>query len=404
MDDARVRGPYAERMIEQATRPDAGPETRRPVRLLLEAAIVAGTLAIELGITAMAGHYHDHQDLGLAGTSLLVVGALALPFRRVRPVLVLWVALLTTLAYWSLGYPRGPVFAALLIAFGYCVIKGHRLAAVVAIAFGFLAFPWVGYLIDREPRPAVGAVVGLFAWLITLISVMEIVRSRKDRARERRLLEREAVRLQVADERLRMARELHDAVAHNMSLINLQAGVALHLMDEQPEQVRGALETIKQSSKEALVELRSILGVLRQVDEDAPRAPTPSLGRIDDLVTGSGAAGIKVHVDIDGDVSELPRAVDLAAFRIIQESLTNVARHSDRPEAVVRIAVSGDELRIEVLDDGSGRVRPQVLPGGGNGIPGMRERAASVGGGLEAGPRPGRGFAVRARIPLARPS
>jgi signal transduction histidine kinase len=183
-------------------------------------------------------------------------------------------------------------------------------------------------------------------------------------------------------------------------LINIQASVALHLMDEQPDQAARALTTIKQASKEALVELRSILGVLRQVDEDAPRSATPSLDRLDDLVSSAEASGVEVTVDVDGALPELSRNTDLAAFRIIQESLTNVARHSDVPVAFVRIRTDGETLGLEILDEGSGRTGTPELPGGGNGIAGMRERAASVGGRLEAGPRPGRGFAVRAELPI----
>jgi signal transduction histidine kinase len=205
-----------------------------------------------------------------------------------------------------------------------------------------------------------------------------------------------------------------------MSLISIQAGVALHLLDQRPEQARESLTTIKQASKEALVELRSILGVLRQVDEEAegagdgldgldgaaPRSPVPSLQRLDDLVERSRAAGIDVQVELDaavGDLDGLPRQVDLAAFRIVQESLTNVAKHSDHPAAVVRIHADNGGLAVDVLDDGSGSghdgAAPSV-PGAGNGITGMRERAAAVGGCLDAGPRPGRGFAVRAWLPM----
>jgi signal transduction histidine kinase len=164
------------------------------------------------------------------------------------------------------------------------------------------------------------------------------------------------------------------------------------------------LATIKQSSKEALVELRSILGLLRRADEDAPRAPTPSLTRLDELVARSNAAGLDVHIDVVGDLAGLPRNVDVAAYRIIQESLTNVARHADRPDAVVRVRAAADALDVEVLDEGTGARRPSDLPSGGNGIAGMRERATAMGGSFEAGPRPVRGFAVRARLPFGEPS
>ncbi|MEO5843038.1 MAG: ATP-binding protein [Acidimicrobiales bacterium] len=149
-----------------------------------------------------------------------------------------------------------------------------------------------------------------------------------------------------------------------------------------------------------MVELRSILGILRRADEDAPRAPTPSLVRLDELVSRSNAAGLDVQVDIEGDLGSLPRNVDVAAYRIIQESRTNVARHADRAGAVVRVRAAADALNVEVLDEGSGPTAAPDLPSGGNGIAGMRERATAIGGSFEAGPRPGRGFAVRARLPI----
>jgi len=229
-----------------------------------------------------------------------------------------------------------------------------------------------------------------------LISVMEVIRSRRERAREMERSREQALARAAADERVRIAQELHDVVAHTMSVINVQAGVALHLMDDDPHQARDALATIKDVSKEGLVELRSILGALRAVDEGAPRSPTPTLRRLPDLVARAEATGVDVQVEIDGDVDTLPVNVDVAAYRIIQESLTNVARHSDRPEAVVRIHRDGDALGVEIVDAGS---RATVAPGG-SGIAGMRERAASVGGDLDAGPRLGGGFAVRARLPV----
>lgn len=355
---------------------------------------------ITIGGTAAAAGQQDHGDLGVAGIGLLALAVLALPFRHKHPAGVLGFVLATSLAYWSLGSPKGPIFLPLLIALFQAVLTGHRRAAITCLVIGFLGFPWLGYLIGRTSSPGWGEPIALAAWLIALLSVTELVRSRRDRARQIARSHAEELRRRTTDERLRIARELHDAVAHSMSLINIQAGVALHLMDEEPEQARTALTTIKGASKEALVELRSILGVLRQVDEDAPRAPTPGLEHLDDLVSNAAASGIDVVVDVDGGLRDLPRNTDLAAFRIIQESLTNVARHSDVPEAVVRIRAHDGTLGLEILDEGSGTGAASELPSGGNGIPGMRERAASVGGRLEAGPRRVRGFAVRAELPI----
>jgi signal transduction histidine kinase len=359
--------------------------------------------------------HHNRPDpderFGVAGVLLLATGIAALPFRHRFPSGVLAVVFFSTLAYVTLGFSGGPIWLPLVVALATVVLAGRRRTAIATLVTGYLAFTWLPYLLGNEPRPNVVAQVVLAAWLVTLLAVSEAVRSRRDRARDAERLRAEALRRRLADERMRIARELHDVVAHNMSLISIQAGVALHLLDEQPDQARDSLGTIKQASKEALVELRSILGVLRSVDEEqdgavgegaddgeassAPRAPVPGLARLDDLVARARSAGVDVRVDA-AELGPLPREVDLAAYRIVQECLTNVVRHSGSATAVVRIEPFGGGLEVSVLDEGTGTVGSP-----GYGIAGMRERAASVGGRLEAGPRPGRGFAVRATLPLS---
>jgi signal transduction histidine kinase len=195
-----------------------------------------------------------------------------------------------------------------------------------------------------------------------------------------------------------MARDLHDVVAHNISVINVQANTALHLMDRQPERARSALTTINDVSKQALVELRSVLGVLRDVDEGAPRTPSPGLARLGDLVDSAAAAGLTVHVKAEhvdqGQArTPLPADADLAAYRIIQEALTNSARHSGGGAATVRLRYGDGGLIVEVDDDGiprspgrpPGRAAARAS-GPGNGIAGMTERARVLGGMLRAGP------------------
>ncbi|HEY7438231.1 MAG TPA: sensor histidine kinase [Acidimicrobiia bacterium] len=379
---------------------EALPWGRRAPGRAFDIGLVAVVALIQIGGTAGAAARHGGRPLGVGGVLLLAAGALALLFRRRYPVDVLAVTFVTTLAYWSLPLPRGPIFAALVVAFASVVITGHRTAALWSLVLGFVAFPWLPYLVGNQSAPSLANIVGLGAWLFALFALAEVVRARRERVLESARSHEEAARRQIADERLRIARELHDSVAHTISLINLQAGVALHLIDDDPAQARRALATIKDVSKESLVELRSILGVLRQVDEDVPRAPTPGLVRLPELVERSRVSGVHVTLDVDGAIDHLPRNLDLAAYRIVQESLTNVARHSDRPKALVRIRADQRVLGIEVADEGSGRdVSPDA--GGGNGIAGMKERAASVGGWLDAGPRLGGGFVVRARLPLA---
>jgi signal transduction histidine kinase len=217
------------------------------------------------------------------------------------------------------------------------------------------------------------------------------------------------VRGRLADEeRMRIARELHDVLAHNISLINVQAGVALHLMDEQPGQSRSALVAIKQASNDALKELRSVLDVLRQGQEQPPRASASGLAHLNSLVAGASATGLEVRTRVEGTPRPLPAGVDLAAFRIVQEALTNVTRHAGPATATVLVAYGDQELTVQVDDDGNGVESAFGRQGtdsdrrsrSGNGITGMRERAATLGGELAAGPRPGGGFRVSAHLPL----
>jgi signal transduction histidine kinase len=198
---------------------------------------------------------------------------------------------------------------------------------------------------------------------------------------------------------MRIARELHDVLAHSISVINVQAGVALHLLERQPEQARPALVAITQASRDALRELRATLGVLRGAGDEDPRAPAPTLARLDDLVSNASTAGVQVQVNVTGAERPLPPGVDLAAYRIAQESLTNVARHARPASATLSIAYGAEELVVEVQDDGRAAPEARAVREG-HGLIGMRERAASVGGQLEAGPRPEGGFRVRARLPL----
>jgi signal transduction histidine kinase len=225
------------------------------------------------------------------------------------------------------------------------------------------------------------------------------MRIRRERAVEATLIAEEERRRRASEERLRIARELHDALGHHLSLINVQSGVALHVNEDLPEQARSSLEAIKRSSKDALTELRSVLEILRQDGESAPRSPTSTLERIGDLVSRSSAAGLEVRVDTVGAPRTLPFSVDVAAFRIVQEALTNVSRHSTSRAATVRITYGERTLVMEIEDDGPSSTSDGQT-GGGRGIQGMRERLAALGGTLDAGPRENGGFRVRAKIPL----
>src|SRR5215218_3368468 len=359
---------------------DRSGSSSRPSQIF-DALLAAGLAAFLVVGTYFASQGQHHRRPFDAGTvALLVVGA--------------------ALVYNVLGYANGPIWLALIIAYFTAVVAGHRLAAAVVAVVGFGIFPWLDHLLRDQPGPSLVGVAGLAAWLLVLLGAAEGIRIRRERAAEAaRIREEEALR-RAGEERLRIARELHDALGHHLSLINMQSGVALHLNRELPEQARSSLTAIKQASKEALTELRSVLDILRQEGEPASRSPIWSLDRLEDLVSQAGAAGLVVKTETDGDVRPLPFAVDVAAFRVVQEALTNVTRHAGKATATVLVGYGDGELTVQVDDDGRGPSANASGPGGGKGIVGMRERVAALGGDLQAGARPGGGFRVRARFPL----
>jgi signal transduction histidine kinase len=362
--------------------------------------ILAGVVGVvQVGATYAASHGQStRRSFDALAVLLLLVGPLSLAFMRRYPVAVLLVAFGATLLYSVIGYPRGPIFISLIIAFVNSVMTGHRVVAWSTIAVGWASFLWLAPAFGRDSWPGAAAVVGLAAWLLCLATVSEVVKTRREGAVARAQARREEAERLAGEERLRVARELHDVLAHNISLINVQAGVALHLMDERPEQARTALTAIRDASKEALGELRSVLDILRGVDDAPPRIPN-GLAGIDDLVAHASATGLRVNVDIEGTKRALPAGVDLAAFRIVQEAITNVVRHAAATTATIHVVYGESDLVIEVVDDGRG-VPSAPARDGANGIMGMRERAAAVGGELVTGAAPGRGFRVRAWLPV----
>jgi signal transduction histidine kinase len=367
--------------------------------------IVDGALATGLAVFVTLGTYFAskdqpaHRPFDIGAIALIMVAAGALAARRRYPVAVLTVVFGATLVYFGIGYANGPIWLTLITAYVTAVFLGHRVAAAIIAAAGFLGFPWLDYLVRDGQAPSLAFLTGLAAWLLVLLGAAEIVRIRRERAVEAvRIREEETLR-RASEERLRIARELHDALGHHLSLINVQSGVALHLNEELPEQARGSLSAIREASKEALGELRSVIDILRQEGERAPRSPTSTLVRLDDLVSQAAAAGLEVRTETEGAVRPLPFGVDVAAFRIVQEALTNVTRHAGGATATVRVTYGERDLTVQVDDDGRGPSAPGGT-GSGRGLVGMRERAGALGGELEAGPRPDGGFRVRARLPL----
>ncbi len=380
----------------------------------MDAVIAAVVIALEILGTHAAVSWHHHAAPGLAAYLVLAAGGLSLLVRRRYPVTVLAITLASALIAARLN--ASAVWFALIVAFFTAVLARKRAAAVASLVIGYLGSLWPPWLVGRPGQTSVTAALGLAAGLIFLLLVAELIRNRNQRAADAQHSRDEELRRRAGEERMRMARDLHDVVAHNIAVINVQANTALHLMDRQPERARTALSTINDVSKQALVELRSVLGVLRDVDADggtgggaegdAPRAPAPGLALLGDLVDHAAATGLTVRVQEDGTPAQLPADVDLSAYRIIQEALTNTARHSGGTRATVRLGYADHGLEVEVDDDGPPATRPAPVSappsagGSGNGIAGMTERASALGGTLEAGPRPGGGFRVRAWLPF----
>lgn len=374
-----------------------------------EATLVAAAGLLTLGCVPLtARHQTGVRALDAGAYLLLAVAVAALPFRRRWPVPTLAVAFAATLAYSLLNYPSGPIWAPLIIAFGTALVTGHRTAAYASLALGYGCFVWLVPVVARGHYPSLGFAVGLAAWLGLLAAIAELVRNRRayayasrQRAAEQERSRIEQARRQASEERLGIARELHDVVAHSISLINVQAGVALELVDQRPEQAREALAAIKQTSKDALVEVQSMLGALRRDGESAPRTPTRGLAELETLVSRAELAGLTVDVRVDGTAAPLPPSVDLAAYRIVQEALTNVVRHAEATTATVLLDYRVDQLAVQVDDDGRGAGPGEPRPdASGNGLAGMRERADALGGTLSAAPRTDGGWRVRAVLPI----
>ena len=386
---------------EAPARPDRGLFGVVPPGRPTDLAVAALTGVAQLALTTAAAHRQpDRQPLDLLAYLLLVVGPLALVWRWRSPVGVLAVVTASNVLYFALGYPYGPAWLSLIVAIWTAVTAGARRAAWITALAGLAIYFILSALIGRvEPATPATAAAHLSTLLLVLV-VAEVAVAGRQRRLDAERTRAEEARRRAGEERMRIARELHDVLAHNISLINVQAGVALHLMDEQPGQSRSALQAIKQASNDALGELRSVLDVLRQGDETPPRSPASGLAHLDSLVSRAGATGLEVRTRVEGTPRPLPAGTDLAAYRIIQESLTNVTRHAGPARASVLVRYGPGDLTVQVDDDGRGPVASAGGSGTGTGLRGMRERVAALGGELTTGPRPGGGFRVMARLPL----
>jgi len=397
------------------------PEWRRPDRTYrgprLFLPVLLGAIQV-IGTSLAARRGGNPADLDALGYVLLLVGPAALLLRRRYPLAVYAVNVAATVLYLIFDYQEGPFFLATVAALFGAAKRSPRDRVWAVTAVGWLAFASYAALTAGPSQLIIGergladVTLGEFltvtAWSAVAVVLAQANRRRGEYFAEMAKSQAEAARArqeqgrrQASDERLRIARELHDVLGHHLSLINVRAGVALHLLDNQPEQAREALDAIKVASSEALREVRGVLAALNPQDESAPRSPAPGLAEVDRLVDDARAAGLAVRLERSGD-GEVPGEVGRAAYRIVQEALTNVRRHAGAAATVqVQLDRADDALTVRVDDTGSG---PAGSTSDGNGIPGMRERAFALGGTLDAGARPGGGFRVVARLPIERPA
>ncbi|MEU7804093.1 sensor histidine kinase [Micromonospora arborensis] len=393
--------------------------------------VVAQDVVLAFFITAMQvqgtvvrvaaeGAQRPLADLGNLGYTLLAVSGLVVAVRRRWPVAAFVTAALASLVYYGLDFPDGPGWLGLFVAL-YTLAAygdGRRSLMIAGVGTAVLAIGWLIAAADIEPRAAIGWVFFRIGASVMSAALGESVRSRHVIAAEAQaraeLAERtreEEARARVDAERLRIAREVHDTVAHAIAIINVQSGVTAHVLDKRPEQAREALQAIEQTSARALREMRAILGVLR--DDSGGRVPQPGLEQIDELTAKARDAGLDVTLEATSPATPLPGAVGSAAYRILQEAITNVIRHVGPTRVTVALTSGIDVLEICVTDEGRRTVsgddfadRPADIDTDTStkprrGIVGMRERCQLLGGELDAKPTPYGGFEVRARLPLA---
>jgi len=346
--------------------------------------------------------------------AFIAAAFLPLALRRRYPLAVLAVTSLASAGYDLIPGPPSLVFLAPLIALYTVGTLRDRRTLVIAGALS-------GAVHVAASLPAWGATTW-WAEALRIISMLGVAAALGDATRnrrayvaevEQRAVEAERTRDEVArrrvdEERLRIARELHDVTAHSLSIIAVQSGAATHVLDSDPAEARRALEAIRLTSKNALDELRVMLGVLRSADEtDVPLAPTPGLARLSVLFAPLAEAGVVATLEVEGDISDIPAVVDASAYRIVQEALTNVVRHAGPCTVTVSLVRSADEIAVTVTDTGRGPAGPGGSGTGptavrnGHGLAGMHERASALGGSLIAGPGPDGGFVVTAHLPVA---
>lgn len=380
------------RLEDLALRPPRHPRVSRRVRLILPVFV---SLLVQL-----PGSLYWLVAMPMAGSgisvALSVLGPLALLLRRRYPGPVVTFVAVAACVDFLISPAQGPPFVSLAFAIVLSILHGARVWAWISVGVGWIVTVTAGILLNVNVHPARIAVTTL--GILITFGIAESMRNRRENYAEFRRTVAQRRQTEVQAERVRIARELHDVLAHSLSQINVQAGVGLHLMQKQPDKAAEALASIKEVSKTALDEVRSVLGVLRSEagqDPSAPLVPEPDLSRLAGLAASVTSQG--VEVTLGNTVEDAPKAVQLALYRIVQESLTNVVRHAKAHHARVDIGIEDNHYVVRVADDGSGLADGS---NGGRGLLGMRERAELLGGTLEVGTAPQGGVLITARIPV----
>jgi signal transduction histidine kinase len=376
------------------------------VVLAAGALLLVATLFSSSGRPELDARFHD-VDVW----AVLLAIAIALPvyWRRRYPLEMLTLSAIPMVILTAVPYPTGAMpFVLAVLTYGTGrYLEGRRTLAGLAVVMLALLVVGISTPPDLDGKGMLVNVV-LFgaAWLMgnTARSRREAELATVAEANERAEAERQDSARAVAEERLRIAQELHDVVAHSMSVIAVQAGVGAHVIDQQPAEAKKALEAISVTSRSTLTEMRRLLGVLRGDDGARSYTPAPGLVDVAHLVDQVRAAGVPVDLQVEGDLALVPAGIDLSAYRIVQESLTNVIKHAGPATVVVKIQCGVEELTLEVLDDGRGAGVEAVNGSGGHGLMGMRERVMVWGGSLAAGPRTGGGYRVAVSLPYGESS
>jgi signal transduction histidine kinase len=365
--------------------------------IALDCLAVVFTVALVLSIAGARPPSHGPAAPVWADYLVAAAAAAAIAVRRLWPLPAFGAILITSIASLFLGIAIGPFLAAAFALYAVAVSQ-RKVRGIPASVIGAVSIAGVlGVSLASSPyllrsatgQLAFGAVVMGGAW--TIGSALRARRMHAEQAARQRAEQA------VAEERLRIARELHDVVAHSMGLITVKAGVANHVMAARPGEAQDALRVIETTSRTALTEMRHLLGVLRS-DDPADLRPAPGLRGLRGLAEQAGMAGVEVRMDVS-DERPLPEGVELSIYRIVQEALTNVAKHAAPARCTVIVQTGERDVKIEVTDDGRGGL---VQPGG-HGLIGMRERVMMYGGRVTAGPRPGGGFRVSAWFPYEPP-